>query len=325
MKCRGFVGAAMVALLFSCAAYGQQPKKMARIGWLSAGTAELDASLQEGLRQGLKDLGYAEGKGFRFEPGYTAGRPDKLPEAAVELARAKVDLIIASGDQAALAAKEATGTTPIVVQVADATGTGLVANLARPGGNVTGISDLHADLVPKRLEILKELVPDLSRAAFLANPGNPTCVRQSKEIRAAAPSFGLGLHAADAAEVEAIERAFGAFAEQKVGGLIVCGDRILSMHRGSIYQLATKQRLPVMYANRRFVDSGGLISYGTNLTDVYRRLAVFVDRILKGARPGDLPIEQPTKFEVAINLKAARAIGISVPRSLLLRADYVIE
>ena len=262
-----------------------QGAKPARIGWLSAGTAEVDASLLVGLRRGLKGLGHAEGKTYRLEERYTAGRPDKLPEAAAELVRAKVDVIMASGDQAALAAKKATSSIPIVVQVADAIGIGLVANLARPGGNVTGVSDLHADLVPKRLEILKELVPALSRAAFLSNPSNPTCVRQAKEIAAAAPTFGLAVHPVAVAGAAELEQAFALMAKEKHGGLIVCGDRMLSTHRASIYALATRARIPAMYANRRFVDSGGLMSYGTNLTDMYQRLAMHIDRILKGARP----------------------------------------
>jgi ABC-type uncharacterized transport system substrate-binding protein len=184
---------------------------------------------------------------------------------------------------------------------------------------------LHADLVPKRLEILKELVPGLSRAAFLSNPGNPTCVRQSKEIRAAGPSFGLRMQSLEVGGAEEIERAFGAMAKERVGGLVVCGDRMLATHRARILELATKARLPAMYANRRFVDAGGLMSYGTNLSEVYHRLALHIDKILRGAKAGDLPLEQPTKFEIAINLKTAKAMGLTVPRSLLLRADHVIE
>ena len=301
-----------------------QPK-LARIGWLSAGSAEVDRSLSDGLRGGLKSLGYVEGKRYVLEERYTEGQPERLGHAARELVASKVDVIIASGDQAALAAKQVTTVVPIVVQVADAIGTGLVPNLARPGANITGVSDLHADLVPKRLEILKELVPGLSRTAFLSNSGNPTCVRQSSEIRAVGPSFSLVVFAADVARAEDLEQAFGVIAKQRAGGVIVCGDRMLSTHRARIHELAAKARLPAMYANRRFVDSGGLMSYGTNLTEVYERLAVFIDRILKGAKAGDLPIEQPTKFEVAINTKAAKAIGLSIPRPLLMRADYIVE
>jgi ABC-type uncharacterized transport system substrate-binding protein len=320
-----FVLALLTVLCIPAFAHAQSASKVAKVGWLSAGTAEVDASLLAGLRQGMKSLGYVEGKSFVFDARYAAGRPEKLPEAAAELVRAKVDVIVASGDQAALAARKATSSIPIVVQVADAIGIGLVSNLARPGANVTGVNDLHADLVPKRLEILRELSPKISRAAFLSNPGNPTCVRQSQEIRAAAPSFGLTMDSVDAGGADALDHAFSALSKEKVGGVIVCGDRMLSTHRARIYELAAKARIPTMYANRRFVDSGGLVSYGTNLTEVYQRIAVYVDKILKGAKPGELPLEQPTKFELAINLKAAKAIGLVVPRSLLLRAEHIVQ
>jgi putative ABC transport system substrate-binding protein len=325
MTPRAFALALLAVLAMPAFALAQGASRLAKIGWLSAGTAEVDASLLAGLRQGLKGLGHVEGKTFVFEARYAAGRPEKLPEAAAELVRAKVDVVVASGDQAALAARKATTTIPIVVQVADAIGIGLVSNLARPGENVTGVNDLHADLVPKRLEILKELSPRISRAAFLSNPGNPTCVRQSQEIRAAAPSFGLTMQSMDASGADAIEHAFNAMSKERVGGVIVCGDRMLSTHRARIYELAAKARIPTMYANRRFVDSGGLMSYGTNLAEVYQRIALYVDKILKGARPGDLPLEQPTKFEIAINLNAAKAIGLAVPRSLLLRAEHIVQ
>ena len=325
MHRRTFVFGGLASVILSFDAHAQRAPKVARIGWLSAGSADIDSSLIAGLRQGLRQLGYAEGTNFVLEQRYTEGRPEKLADAAADLVRIRPDAIVASGDQAALAAKNATATIPVVVQVADALGTGLVPNLARPGGNVTGVSDLHADLVPKRLEILKELIPSLNRAAFLSNPGNPTCMRQSKEIRAAAPTFGLTMISLDVGAAEEIDRAFAVMEKERSGGLIVCGDRMLSTHRSRIYALASKGRIPAMYANRRFVDSGGLMSYGTNLTDVYRGLAVYLDKIFKGAKPGDLPLEQPTKFEVAINLKAAKAIGLAVPRALLLRADHVVE
>ena len=325
MHRRTFVFGGLASAVLPFEAGAQRSQKVVRIGWLSAGSAEIDSSLVAGLRQGLKELGYAEGRNFVLEERYTAGRPEKLADAAAELVRTRPDAIVASGDQAALAAKNATAAIPVVVQVADALGTGLVANLARSGGNVTGVSDLHADLVPKRLEILKELIPSLDRAAFLSNPGNPTCMRQSKEIRGAAPSFGLTMISLDVSGAEEIDRAFATIAKERSGGLIVCGDRMLATHRSRIYELAAKGRVPAMYANRRFVDSGGLMSYGTNLTDVYRGLAVYLDKIFKGAKPGDLPLEQPTKFEVAINLRAAKQIGLAVPRSLLLRADYIVE
>jgi putative ABC transport system substrate-binding protein len=303
----------------------QTARKIARIGWLSAGSPEIDASLTEGLRRGLRELGYAEGKHFIIEPGFTHGRPEVLLDAARDLVRLRVDAIVASGDQAALAAKKATSVIPIVVQVADASGIGLVQNLARPGANITGVSDMHALLVPKRLEILKEFAPGLSRVAFLSNPTNPTCVNQSQELRTAAPSFGLAMQSIDIARLEDIESAFATMAKERTEAFILCGDRVLSTHRGRIYGLAEKNRLLGIYANRRFVESGGLASYGTNLTDVYRGLAVYIDKILRGAKPGDLPLQQPTKFELAINVKAAKTIGLSLPRPVMLRADYIVD
>ena len=323
MERRAFVIGSLAALTWPgvCLPRG----KIARLGWLSAGRAELDVGLVDAFRRGMTELGYAEGRRFVLEQRYAAGNPKSLPAAAAELAHLRLDAIVASGDQAALAAKAASASMPIVVHVADALGTGLVANLARPGGNITGITDLHADLVPKRLEMLKELVPNLSRAAFLSNPGNPTCVAQASEIRAAAPSFALGVIVAEAATAADLDRIFSSMMRDNVQGLIVCGDRILATHGQRIHELARKARLPAMYANRRFVESGGLMSYGTNLADVYRRLAVYVDRILKGAKPGELPLEQPTQFEVVISLKAAKAIGLAVPRALLARADHVFD
>jgi putative ABC transport system substrate-binding protein len=312
-------------LLFPLLVAAQGTVKLARIGWLSAGSAEIDAAFFEGLRTGLREIGYLEGKQFSFVPGFALGHPERLPAVAQELVRLRVDLIVASGDQAALAARKATATIPVVVQVADAVGIGLVSNLARPGGNITGVNDLHADLVPKRLEILKGILPNLSRATFFSNPGNPTCVQQAREIRVAAASFSIAMTSLDIEDARAIKSAFAAMAKDRAEAFVVCGDRVLSTHRAQIYSLAEKNRLPGVYANRRFVDSGGLLSYGTNLSDVYRGLAVYVDRILKGAKPGDLPLQQPTKFEIALNLRAAKAIGLEIPRATLLRADYVVD
>lgn len=316
------IGLGTVSVAFPSLA---QQGKIARIGYLSAGSADIDESLLAGFRQGLKELGYLEGKNIAIEQRYAAGRAERLPELAAELVRLKADVILGAGDPAALAAKKATSTIPIVVHAADPIGTGLVASLARPGGNVTGMSDLHAELVPKRLEFLKELVPSLSHAAFLSNPANPTCSLQLKDLRTAAPAVGVTVLVMEAEGADDIDRAFATMRKEPHRALIVCGDRTLSTHRRQIFELATKSRLPAMYSNRRFVDAGGLMSYGTNLTDFYRRLATYVDKILKGAKPADLPVEQPTKFELVINLKAAKALGISVPRSTLSRADEVID
>lgn len=315
--------ATLLILALPSLAAGQN--RAARIGWLSIGVAEIDASLIASFRAGMTVLGHVEGKTFSLEPRFALGRSDKLAELASALASSGVEVIVAAGDQAALAAKAATRSIPVVVHVADALGTGLVANLARPGGNITGVTDLHADLVPKRLQMLLELAPGISRIAFLSNPRNPTCAAQAGEVHVAAPPLGLTAWRVDVGRGEDIERAFAEIAQGRAGGLIVCGDRMLSTHRARIYMQAAKAKLPAMYSNRRFVDAGGLMAYGTNLSDVYRRLAVYVDRILKGAHAAELPIEQPTNFELAINRKAALAIGVSVPRALLLRADHVIQ
>jgi putative ABC transport system substrate-binding protein len=315
----------LVVITGSTVARGQPLARLAKIGWLSTGSIEVDASLVEGLRAGLKELGYAENKHFAIESRITGGAPERLGDAARELVGLNVDVIVASGDQGALAAKRATGSIPIVVHVADAIGIGLVKNMARPGGNITGFNDLHADLVPKRLELLKEISPRLSRATFISNPANPTCAQQSRQVIAAAPSFGISMSATDIRGPRDIEPAFRAMAKARTEAFIVCGDRMLGTHRQHIYGLAAKHRLLGMYANRRFVDSGGLMSYGSNLTDVYRGLAIYLDKILKGSRPGDLPMQQPTKFEIALNLRAAKAIGFSIPDAMRLRADYVID
>jgi len=315
----------LVIIAGSTAARGQPLARLAKIGWLSAGSIEVDASLMEGLRTGLKDLGYVEDKHFAIELRLTGGVPERLGDAALELVGRKVDVIVASGDQAALAAKRATASIPVLVQVADATGIGLVTNMARPGGNITGFNDLHADLVPKRLELLKELSPRLSRATFISNPANPTCVQQSRQVIAAAPSFGMTMTSTEIRGPRDIDPAFRAMTKARAEAFIVCGDRMLGTHRARIYELAAQTRLLGMYANRRFVDAGGLMSYGTNLTDVYRGLAVYLDKILKGSKAGDLPMQQPTKFEIALNLRAAKAIGFSIPDAMRLRADYVID
>jgi putative ABC transport system substrate-binding protein len=320
-----FVLISLVLMAGPMATRGQPLPRLAKVGWLSTGSIEVDASLMEGLRAGLKDLGYVENKHFAIEPRITGGDPERLGDAARELVGLNVDVIVASGDQAALAAKRATASVPVLVQVADATGIGLVKNMARPGGNITGFNDLHADLVPKRLELLKELSPKLLRATFISNPANPTCVQQSRQVIAAAPSFGIAMSTTEIRGPQDVEPAFRAMTKARAEAFIVCGDRMLGTQRARIYELATKTRLLGMYANRRFVDSGGLMSYGTNLADVYRGLAVYLDKILKGSKSGDLPMQQPTKFEIALNLSAAKAIGFSIPDAMRLRADYVID
>jgi putative ABC transport system substrate-binding protein len=241
------------------ASASKQAGKVYRVGWLSAGSAEVDESLVAGFRRGLRELGYVEGAGIVLEQRYAAGQPDRLPDLAGELVGRKPDIILASGDQAALATKKATSTIPIVVHVADALGTGLVSSLAYPRGNVTGVSDLHADLISKRLELLKQCVPALSRAAFLTNPTNPTCALQAKDVEAAAPGFGVTVLSLGATRAEDIDQAFATMKKERSQVLIVCGDRTLGTHRGQIFKLASNGRLPAMYSNRRFVEAGGLM------------------------------------------------------------------
>jgi len=274
----------------------------------------------------LRELGYVEGKTVVIEPRHAAGRFDRLPELALELVRLKVDVLVVSGAPAAHAAKKATGTIPIVItNAADPVGTGLVASLARPGGNVTGLSDFNAGVITKRLELLKEVVPSASRIAILLNPANPTNPRQLKLVQAAAPAVGVTLLALEAKGADDIDRAFAAIRKERAGALVVVGDPMFSTHEKQILDGAARNRLPAIYSQAQWVDAGGLMCYGTNFPDLFHRAATYVDKILKGAKPADLPVEQPTRFELVINLKTAKAFGLTIPPSLLLRADRVSE
>jgi putative ABC transport system substrate-binding protein len=267
-----------------------------------------------------------EGKNIVIEYRYTEGQFERLPELAAELVRLKVDLLVVTGAPAAHAAKKTTSTIPIVMtNAADPVGTGLVASLAHPGGNVTGLSDFTAGVVAKRLELLKEVVPKVSHVAVLLNPANPTNPLQLKLTQTAAPRLGVTLLSLEAKGPEDIDRAFTAMRKERAGALLVMGDPMLGTHRRRIVELAAKSRLPAIYASRPQVDAGGLISYGTNFADLYRRAATYVDKILKGTKPADLPVEQPMRFELVINLKTAKTLGLPIPPSVLLRADHVIQ
>jgi len=314
------------ALATSLASDAQQPKKVSRIGFLLASSPSSTATRVEAFRRGLRELGYVEGQNIAIEWRYAEGKLDRLPDFAAELVRLKVDIIVAEGAPAAHAAKNATRAVPIVMgNAADPVGTGLVASLARPGGNITGLSDFHAGVITKRLELLKEVVPTASRIAVLLNPANPTNPLQLREIQATAPALGVTLLSLEVKGPDDIEHAFTAMKKERTGALIVFGDPTIVTHRRRIAELAVKSRLPAIYASRASMDAGGLMSYGTNFDDLYRRAAIYVDKILRGAKPADLPVEQPTKFELIINLKTAKALGLTIPRSLLLRADQVIE
>src|SRR6266498_413289 len=306
-------------------AHAQQSGKIFRIGFLDPSTASGSAVLVEALRQELRKLGWIEGKNFTTEYRFAEQKPERLPELAAELVRLKVDLIVVSGTPPALAAKKATTTIPIVMaSPADPVGAGLVASLARPGGNVTGNSGLAFELDTKRLEILKDVVPKLARVGFLRLPSGTDA--QLKEIEPAAVALKLKLENIETqADAKSLERAFQAAKQKQVGAIMTATSRIFFAERKRIVELAGKYRLPAIYFQKEFVDEGGLMSYGADYDDLYRRTAVYVDKILKGAKPADLPVQQATRFEFIINLKAAKQIGLTVPPRVLERADRVIK
>jgi putative ABC transport system substrate-binding protein len=313
---RAFIGAVAGGLAVAPAVSpAQQAKKVARIGYLTGGSIELEKGWIASLQQGLRELGYVEGETVVVELRGAAGRADRLPGLADGLIRSKVDVLVTAGDAATLAAKEATSTLPIVmVTVADPVAIRLIASLGRPGGNVTGLADQHADLVAKRLEILKDLVPSASHIAVLLNPANPSHALQLKGLQAAAPAVSVTVLPREVSDPAGIDRAFSALKRERVAGLIVLGDRMFGANRKRIVELAIVNRLPTVYTHRWWVESGGLLSYGANFNDLYRRVATYVDKILKGAKPGDLPVEQPTRLELVINLKTAKSIGLTYRR-----------
>jgi len=314
------------ALLFalSVPAQAQQAGRIYRVGYL---TTRSDASERHRIAAFREGLGYTEGKNIFIELRRAApGQRERLRELAAELVRLKVDAIVVTSGTTVPIAKEATTTIPLVFTVhADPVGDGAVASLARPGGNVTGLSDLHSVLVTKRLELLKEVVPAASRVAVLSNAAWPTHSRQLKDIQAAAPAFGVTVLSFPVTGPSDIDRAFATMRKEGAGGLIVLGDPLIANHRPQIVDLAAKSRLPTIFTTRENVDAGGLMSYGANLTELWRRAATYVDKILKGTRPADLPVEQPTKFELVINLKTAKQIGLTIPPNVLARADKVIR
>ncbi len=327
---RGTAGIIVILVLGILAAPlpagAQQAKKIPLIGYLSTSSAERDPSWLAAFQQGLQELGYLEGKNIVIEQRYAAGQFERLPELAAELVRLKVGVLVVAGAPAAHAAKKATSTIPIVMaNAADPVGIGLVASLAHPGGNVTGLSDFNAGVVTKRLELLKEVVPSASRVAVLLNPANPTNPLQLKLIQGAAPALGVTLLSLEAKGPDDIERAFTAIRKERPGALLVIGDPMFGTHHKQIVELAVKSRLPAIYWTRQNVDAGGLMSYGTNHAHLHRRAATYVDKILKGAKPADLPVEQPTKFELVVNLKTAKALGLTIPPSVLIWADEVIQ
>jgi putative ABC transport system substrate-binding protein len=302
-------------------AEAQQPAKIPRIGFLGSSSPSGDLSRVEGLRQ----LGYVEGKAILIEYRYADGKLEKLPGLAAELVSLKVDVIVARGAPAAHAAKDVTSTIPIVVgNAADSVGTGLVLSLARPGGNITGLSDFNSGVITKRLELIKEVVPTISRVAVLSNPANPTNPPQLREIEAVAPAMGVTLFSLAIKGVDDVERAFAAMKKKLTEGLLIIGGGA-GNHGPRIAEIAVRNRLPTIWTSITAVETGGLMSYGTNFADLYRRAATYVDKILKGSKPVDLPFEQPTKFELVINLNTAKQIGLMIPPNVLARADRVIK
>jgi putative ABC transport system substrate-binding protein len=317
---------AVFLLAAPLAAEAQAPAKVPRIGFLAPQSPTDNPHLLEAFRQGLRELGYVEGQTIAIEYRFGEGRPERLPALAAELVRLKVDVIVTTGPPAPLAAKQATSTIPIVFAVtADPIAEGLVASLARPGGNITGLASMGPEVVGKQLELLKEVAPKVSRVAVLQNPshhGHPAMLRQAED---AARALGLQLHIVQAGSPAEIDAAFATMRSQRVGGVLVLRDSLFIAQRTQIATLAAKSRLPAVYGLRELAEAGGLIAYGANVPLMYRRAATYVDKILRGAKPTDLPVEQPTRFELIINLKTAKALGLTIPPSLLQRADEVIQ
>jgi ABC-type uncharacterized transport system substrate-binding protein len=316
-------------LIFSNLAQAQQPKKVFRIGYLSTSDAATESDRAETIRLALRERGYIEGQNIVTEYRYMEGKQDRLPELLVELVRHNVDIIVAAGGKTLVrAAMNATKTIPIVMVGTgdDPVEAGFVDSLSRPGGNVTGLSTLSRELGGKRLELLKEAVPKLARVALLYDPANPPSVHDVKEVLpVAARVLGVTIQSWEVRAADDFEMLFATLNKQRPGGLYVLGGNLTTVNQKRIVGLAAKSRLPSMYSNRQAVEAGGLMSYGADEADSYRRIAYFVDRILKGAKPADLPVEQPTKFELVINLKTAKQIGLTIPQSLLYRADRVIK
>ncbi len=308
------------------ASTAQPPAKVPNVGVLFPGSTSPPSPRIEAFRQGLRELGYVEGQNIGLEYRYAEGRDDRFPDLAAELVRQNVNLIVAVSTPAAQAAMNATETIPIVfVGVADPVATGLTVSLARPGQNITGLTSLAPELIGKLLQLLQEAVPNLSRVAVLWNSTNLGMTMRVREAHVAAEGLGLKLQLVGVRGAEDFERAFATIARERPEALLTTVGPIPLSHRRRIVEFAAKSRLPTMYEVREFVDEGGLMSYGPSLRESFRRAAAFVDKILKGAKPAELPVEQPTRFELVINLKTAKALGLTIPQSVLVRADQVIE
>jgi putative ABC transport system substrate-binding protein len=326
---RKIIGFELCALLFALCffAEAQQPTKIPRIGYLGFGDPSVNRARTEAFRQGMHELGYVEGKNIFIEWRSAEGNADRLPSLAAELLRLKVDVIVTNGPYSTRAAKQATVTIPIVMAaVGDPVGDGIVASLARPGGNITGLSSVVPELSGKRLELLKEIVPKLSRVAVFGSSTSPNTAGSLREVELAAGALKVKLQYLDVLSPKDIETAFREAGTGRADGvLMLVAGGVAGAHRTEIVELAVKSRLPAIYGSQAIVEAGGLMSYGVTNLDLDRRAATYVDKILKGAKPANLPVEQPKKFEFVINLKAAKQIGLSIPPNVLARADRVIK
>jgi putative ABC transport system substrate-binding protein len=315
-----------IVLLLTAVSSAQQWNKIPRIGYLAASPPSASPARTDAFRQGLRELGYVEGKSILVEYRWADGKVDRLPHLASDLVRLNVDVIVTAGPTAVPPAKKATATIPIVMTFdSDPVGSGFVASLARPGGNITGLSSLSTEITGKQLEILKEIVPKLSRMAVLGTSTRPGHAQALREVELAAGAFTIQFQFLDVQTPKDIEIAFHTASNGRAEAVLVLGSAVLNSHRRQVANLSAKKRLPAIYDRREFVDDGGLLSYGVSLTDLHRRAAIYVDKILKGAKPADLPVEQPSKFELVINLKTAKQIGLTIPPNVLTRADGVIR
>src|SRR5713226_9336809 len=313
-------------LLTPPATEAQQRAHLPRVGYLGTSSASLEPELVKAFREGLRDLGYVEGQNILIEYRWAEGNYQRFPDLVAELVRLKVDLILTAGTPGALAAKRATQTIPIVMaSTGDAVGAGLVSSLARPGGNLTGLTAMVPDLEGKRLELLREVFPTLTTVAVLLNTANPYNTIVWEQTQVSARALGVKVQPVDLRGPEEFKDAFAKLVRQRPDGLVMLADRFLLAHRTQIVDFVAKNQLPAIYPYRDFVVVGGLMSYSPSYEDLFRRSATYVDKILKGAKPSDLPIEQPTKFELLVNMKTAKTLGVPIPPSLLLRADHVVE